>query len=175
MLELVSTIEVGRKAISSCCKGTGNRAGSSKACHLQDKGAQVRKKIRLAFHNGGPVKKDLNERDVSRLMGDWKKAFICARERVADGWDMIQVELANLLECQIFLIPFQLNKVVFFCCNMDKADYFTGKILLRNGVNVFLSRWSPGVNSIRGHRFMFKGGWVSIEGLPFHLWREDVF
>lgn len=40
---------------------------------------------------------------LSLLMGDWKKAFICERVRVADGWDNIQVELANVLECRIIL------------------------------------------------------------------------
>lgn len=73
------------------------------------------------------------------------------------------------LNAELFLMPFQLNKAVFFCHNRDKAEYFMGKLLLNSGVSVLLSKWCPEVNSVKGQRFFFKGGWVAVEGLPFYL------
>lgn len=84
------------------------------------------------------VKKSLARSSVSRLIGDWKKFFVCEREKLCPNWQMIQEELSKLLECDILLMSFQINKVGFYCQNMDKAWYFLGKAFLKSGVAVNL-------------------------------------
>ncbi|KAK9274562.1 hypothetical protein L1049_021811 [Liquidambar formosana] len=106
---------------------------------------------------------------VLRLIGDWKKFFVCEREKLGDNWRMIQAELCKLLEFEVLLMPFQINKAVFFCHDIDRAMYFLGRVLLKSGMAVILSEWGLIVNSTRSQRFCFNGGWISIEGLPFHL------
>ncbi|KAK9269656.1 hypothetical protein L1049_001434 [Liquidambar formosana] len=98
------------QAISFCCKGTGNKAGSSIVRHPQDKRVQVRKEVQLAPDNGGPGADKAavgaerlfaahrlpsynasgggaqlnNVRAASLLVGNWKKAFVCEREKASD-------------------------------------------------------------------------------------------
>lgn len=52
---------------------------------------------------------------------------------------------------------------------------FLGRMFLHNAFYVSLSKWRPEVNSIQSSCFTFNGGWIAIEGLPFHFWREEVF
>lgn len=122
------------------------------------------------------VKKDASAgRALARLEGDWRKAFVCERERISDSWAMIQAELCKLLECNLMLMPFQINKAIFFCNNVDKVHYFLGRVFLKSELKVVLEEWEAEVNSIVGQRFYFNEGWIAIEGLRFHLWRWEVF
>ncbi|KAK9278431.1 hypothetical protein L1049_027996 [Liquidambar formosana] len=163
------------QTISSWCKGVGGKSSQSSGNQVQGQ-KQVVKNIEQKVPEVRVIEKQPPKAsDISKLMGDWKKAFVCEKEKVSDRWNLIQLELSKWLECNITLIPFQINRAAFFCQNLDKADYLSGNLLLKSGVEVYLSRWVPEANSIKSHRFFFPGGWISIEGLPFYLWREEVF
>ncbi|KAJ9701248.1 hypothetical protein PVL29_006548 [Vitis rotundifolia] len=72
----------------------------------------------------------------------------------------------------VTIVPFSDGKGVFFVETAEEALFFQ---YLRNlqveGRNsVRMKRWSPKENAeIEGK---FKGGWIELRGLPFHLWSE---
>ncbi|KAJ9688892.1 hypothetical protein PVL29_014509 [Vitis rotundifolia] len=72
----------------------------------------------------------------------------------------------------VTIVPFSSGKGVFFVETTEEALFLQDLRNLRvEGRNtVQLRRWSPKENSeIKGK---FRGGWIELRGLPFHLWSE---
>ena len=70
------------------------------------------------------------------------------------------------------IVPFSSGKGLFFVETIKEALFLQDLRLLNieGGITVQLRRWSPKKNSeVEGK---FKGGWVELQGPPFHLWSE---
>ena len=70
------------------------------------------------------------------------------------------------------IVPFSGGKRLFFVETIEKTLFLQVLSLLKikGGYRVQLRRWSPKENSeVKGK---FKGGWIELQGLPFHLWSE---
>ncbi|TXG51297.1 hypothetical protein EZV62_023821 [Acer yangbiense] len=49
-----------------------------------------------------------------------------------------------------------------------------GRCFLEGSLTVTLQRWKPDINKSK-ELFAFGGGWIAIEGLPFHIWTKKMF
>ena len=70
------------------------------------------------------------------------------------------------------MCPSQAKKVFFFVETIKETLFLQDLrfIKIEGGNSVQLRRWSPKENSIVEGKF--KGGWIELQGLPFHLWFE---
>ena len=70
------------------------------------------------------------------------------------------------------MCPSQAEKVFFFVETIKETLFLQDLrfIKIEGGNSVQLRRWSPKENSIVEGKF--KGGWIELQGLPFHLWFE---
>ena len=70
------------------------------------------------------------------------------------------------------IVPFSGRKGVFFVETKEEALFLHDLrcIKIEGGNSLQLRRWSPKENSkVEGK---FRGGWIELRGLPFHLWSE---
>ncbi|RVX11607.1 hypothetical protein CK203_015798 [Vitis vinifera] len=70
------------------------------------------------------------------------------------------------------IVPFSGGKSVFFVETVEEALFLQDLrfIKIEGGNSVQLRRWSPKENLIVEGKF--RGGWIELRGLPFHLWSE---
>ncbi|RVW47871.1 hypothetical protein CK203_092902 [Vitis vinifera] len=70
------------------------------------------------------------------------------------------------------IVPFSGGKSVFFVETVEEALFLQDLrfIKIEGGNSVQLRRWSPKGNLIVEGKF--RGGWIELRGLPFHLWSE---
>ena len=72
----------------------------------------------------------------------------------------------------VTIVPFFFGKGLFFVETVKEAFSLQELRFLKvkGGYTVHLRRWSPRVNTeVLGK---FRGGWIELRGLPFHLWFE---
>ena len=71
----------------------------------------------------------------------------------------------------VTIVPFSGGKGVFFVETIEEALSLHNLrfIRIKGGLTVLLRRWSPKKNLVEGK---FRGGWIELRGLPFHLWSE---
>ena len=70
------------------------------------------------------------------------------------------------------MCPSQAEKDFFFVETIKEAFFIQDLRILKieGGNSVQLRRWSPKENLIVEGKF--RGGWIELRGLPFHLWSE---
>lgn len=108
--------------------------------------------------------------------GLWSHAVVCFREQGWDPWWKIQKSLSMMVNLKIVLKPYQSDKAIFFCQSVKEAEDLgrIGRLTLEGHIRIKLEKWSTSINP-REDRLLFWGGWLGIEGLPFHLWKHEVF
>ena len=70
------------------------------------------------------------------------------------------------------IVQFLGQKGVFFVEKIEEALFLQDLrvIKIEGGNSIQLRRWSPKENSeVEGK---FRGGWIELRGLPFHLWSK---
>lgn len=113
--------------------------------------------------------------DCTRF-GSWNRAVVCRRFSMADSWEAIEQRLESRFKAKFRIQPFQDDKAVFMCYNFTETDELgaMGFCKFEENLYVQLSKWVPSLNK-RLDVLACNGGWVRICGLPFHMWRMDVF
>ncbi|KAJ9687807.1 hypothetical protein PVL29_013850 [Vitis rotundifolia] len=96
-------------------------------------------------------------------VGRWARAVVCECVEDSVNWDEVGRVVARKLRKKgvVTIVPFSDGKGVFFYLRNLQVEG-------RNSVQ--MRRWSPKENAeIEGK---FRGGWIELRGLPFHLWSE---
>ncbi|RVW12364.1 hypothetical protein CK203_108094 [Vitis vinifera] len=73
----------------------------------------------------------------------------------------------------VTIVPFLGRKGLFFVETIEEALSLQDLrfLKIKGGYTIQLRRWSPRENSeVVGK---FRGGWIKLRGLPFHLWSEE--
>ncbi|KAK9951569.1 hypothetical protein M0R45_007007 [Rubus argutus] len=117
---------------------------------------------------------------VSSLKGDnsrWQCSVVCKRKSLMSSWTKISNEISAILDKDVVLYPFQCNKALLFCSNEEEADWVArhNKIMVNNQNEVYLRKWKQNCNFHGKRKFVSFGGLIEIEGLPFNLWRKEIF
>ncbi|KAJ9701346.1 hypothetical protein PVL29_006616 [Vitis rotundifolia] len=107
-------------------------------------------------------------------VGRWVRAVVCECHVDFVNWVEVGRATAKRLGHKgvVTIVPFSDGKGLFFVETIEEAFslYDLRFIRIKGGLTVLLRRWSPKENSeVEGK---FKGGWIELRGLPFHLWSE---
>ena len=109
------------------------------------------------------------EVDLSLLGGGREPWCECSEDNVK--WAEVGRAVARRLRKKgvATIVPFSSGKGVFFVETIDEALFLQDLrfIKIEGGISVQLRRWSPKENSIVKGKF--RGGWIGLRGLPFHL------
>ncbi|KAJ9685132.1 hypothetical protein PVL29_017244 [Vitis rotundifolia] len=107
-------------------------------------------------------------------VGRSARAVVCECVEDSVNWDEVGRVVARKLRKKgvVTIVPFSDGKGVFFVETTEEAlflqDLRNLQVEGRNSVQ--MRRWSPKENAeIEGK---FRGGWIELRGLPFHLWSE---
>ncbi|KAJ9709584.1 hypothetical protein PVL29_001187 [Vitis rotundifolia] len=146
-----------------------------------EKGRQYRRES-LSHNHVGPLHRSFAKvvsGEGSRggglvLVGRWARAVVCECIEDSVNWDEVGRVVARKLRKKgvVTIVPFLDGKGVFFVETTEEALFLQDLRNLRvEGRNsVQMRRWSPKENAeIEGK---FRGGWIELRGLPFHLWIE---
>ncbi|KAL6336462.1 hypothetical protein AAG906_018417 [Vitis piasezkii] len=96
---------------------------------------------------------------ISKFASNKKSTFLVIPEGEKDrGWENLKIG--------------RWTRAVVCECTADCVNWVEDLSLLKikGGYRVQLRRWSPKENSEVEEKF--KGGWIELQGLPFHLWSE---
>ena len=108
------------------------------------------------------------------LVGRWARAVVCEYSVDCGKWAEVGRAVARSLGKKgvATIVPFSGGKGVFFVETIEKALFLHDLrfIKIEGGNSVQLRRWSPKENSMVEGKF--RGGWIELRGVPFHLWSE---
>ncbi|KAJ9678119.1 hypothetical protein PVL29_022880 [Vitis rotundifolia] len=107
-------------------------------------------------------------------VGRWARAVVCDCNEDQVKWGEVGRAVARKLGKKgvVSIVPFSSGKGIFFVETTEEAIFLQNLRNLRveERKTVQLRRWTPKENSeIKGK---FRGGWIELRGLPFHLWSE---
>ena len=101
--------------------------------------------------------------------------MVCECTADCDNWVEVGRALARRLGQKgvVTIVPFSGGKGLFFVETIEEAFSFQELrfLKIKGGYIVQLRRWLPRENlEVVGK---FRGGWIELRGLPFHLWSEE--
>ncbi|KAJ9700869.1 hypothetical protein PVL29_006278 [Vitis rotundifolia] len=104
----------------------------------------------------------------------WARAVVCDCNEDQVKWGEVGRAVVRKLGKKgvVLIVPFSSGKGIFFVETTEEAIFLQNLRNLRveERKTVQLRRWTPKENSeIEGK---FRGGWIELRGLPFHLWSE---
>ena len=104
-------------------------------------------------------------------VGRWTRAVVSECNADCVNWVEVGRVVARSLRQKgvATIVPFSGGKGLFFVEMIEEALFLQNLRLLKieGGITVQLRRWSPKENlEVEGK---FRGGWVELRGLPFHL------
>lgn len=107
----------------------------------------------------------------------WQCSVVCKRKSIKSSWTETSKAISEILDKEVILYPFQCNKGLLFCSNVEEADWVARhkKITVNIKDEVSLCRWKQKCNFHGKRKFVSFGGWIEIEGLPFNLWTKETF
>ncbi|KAK9929045.1 hypothetical protein M0R45_026155 [Rubus argutus] len=107
----------------------------------------------------------------------WQCSVVCKRKSIKSSWIETSKAISDILDKEVILYPFQCNKALLFCSNVEEAEWVARhkKITVNIKDEVSLCRWKQKCNSHGKRKFVSFGGWIEIEGLPFNLWTKETF
>ncbi|WJZ95283.1 hypothetical protein VitviT2T_014063 [Vitis vinifera] len=108
-------------------------------------------------------------------VGRWARAVVCECTADCDNWVEVGSALARRLGQKgvVTIVPFLGRKGLFFVETIEEALSLQDLrfLKIKGGYTIQLRRWSPRENSeVVGK---FRGGWIKLRELPFHLWSEE--
>ena len=101
--------------------------------------------------------------------------MVCECTTDCDNWVEVGRALARRLRQKgvVTIVPFLGRKGLFFLETIEEALSLKDLrfLKIKGGYTIQLRRWSPRENSeVVGK---FRGGWIKLRGLSFHLWSEE--
>ena len=107
-------------------------------------------------------------------IGRWARAVVCECHLSLVNWVKVDRAMAKRLGHKgvVTIVPFSGGKGIFFVETIEEALSLHNLkfIRIKGGLTVLLRRWSPKKNLVVEGKF--RGGWIELRGLPFHLWSE---
>ena len=103
------------------------------------------------------------------------RAMVCECPISFVDWAKVARALARFLGQKgvVTIVPFSIGKGLFFVDIVEKASFLQELrfFLVKGRYTVQLRWWSPRENT--EVLWKFRGGWIELQGLPFHLWYEE--
>ena len=150
--------------------------------NIDEKGRQCRDE-RINHKHVGPLYRSftnvIKEKGPRRRglvpVGRWARVVVCECPADFDNWVEVGHALAKRLgqKSVVTIVPFSDGKGLFFVETIEKSFSLQELrfLKIKGGYTAHLRRWSPRENSeVVGK---FRGGWIELRGLPFHLWSEE--
>ena len=112
----------------------------------------------------------------SETHGNWEYTVVCTVNKPVVNWFSVGLQLKTIFQVteEIELIPFNKKQAIIHAYTAEDRDYICkGTKLLDEGDEISLIPWMPEANAIQ-HQSA-NGGWIGIDGLPFHLWTLGMF
>ena len=140
------------------------------------------REVRFTYNHVGPlyrsfanVVRDEGPRRGGLVpVGRWARVVVCECSEDNVKWDEVGRVVARCLRKKgvATIVPFSSGKGVFFVETIDEALFLQDLrfIKIEGWISVQLKRWSPKENSVVEGKF--RGGWIELRGVPFHLWSE---
>ncbi|KAJ9701098.1 hypothetical protein PVL29_006446 [Vitis rotundifolia] len=148
---------------------------------IVEKGRQCREERTFHKHIGplywsftNVVREEGPRRGGFVLVGRWARPMVCECHADFVNWAEVGRAMAKRLGHKgvVTIVPFFGGKGLFFVETIEEAFLLHDLrfIRIKGGLTVVLRRWTPKENSeVEGK---FRGGWIELRGLPFHLWSE---
>ena len=103
------------------------------------------------------------------------RAMVCECPISFVDWAKVVRALARFLGQKgvVTIVPFSIGKGLFFVDIVEKASFLQELrfFLVKGKYTVQLRWWSPRENT--EVLWKFRGGWIELQGLPFHLWSKE--
>ncbi|RVW59478.1 hypothetical protein CK203_104155 [Vitis vinifera] len=103
------------------------------------------------------------------------RAMVCECPISFVDWAKVVRALARFLGQKgvVTIVPFSIGKGLFFVDIVEKASFLQELrfFLVKGRYTVQLRWWSPRENT--EVLWKFRGGWIELQGLPFHLWSKE--
>ena len=151
--------------------------------NIDEKGRQCReerfnhKHVGLLYRSFANVVREEGPRRGGLVpVGRWARVVVCECPANFDNWVEVGRAPAKRLRQKgvVTIVPFYGGKGLFFVETIEEALSLQELRFLKitGGYTVQLRRWSPRENSeVVGK---FRGGWIELQELPFHLWSEET-
>ena len=108
-------------------------------------------------------------------VGRWARAVVCECPTDFDNWAEVGRALVKRLGQKgvVTIVSFSGGKGLFFVETIEETFSLQELrfLKIKGGYTTHLRRWLLRENSeVVGK---FRGGWIELRGLPFHLWSEE--
>ena len=150
--------------------------------NIDEKGRQCREESFIHKHVGplyrsftNVVREEGPRRGGLVPIGRRARTMMCECPTYFVNWVEVGCALAKRLGQKgvVTIVPFSGGKGLFFVETIEEAFSFQELrfLKIKGGYIVQLRRWLPRENlEVVGK---FRGGWIELRGLPFHLWSEE--